>query len=154
MRSDRAAVPSGAWRRAVSLEIRDGIRAHFAAALAESTSRGRLHRRNAGTERSSAMKKMTSVGIAVAFALSAGRVLAARSADDLAESGAPDSVLNREGVAAPQSSPATQEMQLRDAESGNPDSVDYLHRAIVSAPDSVTQARQLRAAEAQDPDAV
>jgi hypothetical protein len=97
---------------------------------------------------------MLSVGIAVAFALSAGRALAARSPDDLAESGAPDSVLNREGAAAPRSSDETQEMQIRDAESGAPDSVDYSHRTVVAAPDSVTQARQLRAAEAQEPDAV
>jgi hypothetical protein len=99
------------------------------------------------------MKKMLRVGIAVAFALSAGRTLAARSPDDLAESGAPDSVLNRDGAAATPSSPATEEMQFRDAESGNPDSVDYPHRTVLAAPDSVTEA-QLRAAEAQDPDAV
>jgi hypothetical protein len=99
------------------------------------------------------MKKMLRVGIAVAFALSAGRALAARSPDDLAESGAPDSVLNRDGVTAPQTSSAAQEMQLRDAESGSPDSVDYPNRIIPSASDSVTQA-QLRAAEAENPDAV
>jgi hypothetical protein len=97
--------------------------------------------------------KNVSLGFALAFALSAAHARAAPSAADLAEAGAPDSVLNKDGRVIVPLDDLPCAGGPRDSRAGNPPGVDAEHGARAPI-DSRTQLREVEAAEAGNPDSV